>query len=284
MKRQILGISRAAQFSPNSQDRDAAIFAAVTSRLEHLGNRVDIVTEDLIPMTDLTDYDLVFSMARGRNVLSLLALAEQHGLKVVNSAKSLLQLSRDSIVKLFKQHSIAIPQASLFNTQQVLKNKTALGISYPFWIKRADACAQQKGDVSFISNNNDYEQTLQRFANNKIPQFIAEKHINGDIIKFYGVEGTPFFYYSYPTEGNGFSKFGLENANGVPSHYPFDADKLKSMADQAAFFTGMTVYGGDAIVTNKGEFFIIDFNDWPSFSTCRREAAKAIAQRINEYK
>lgn len=36
------------------------------------------------------------------------------------------------------------------------------------------------------------------------------------------------------------------------------------------------VYGGDAIVQADGSFKIIDFNDWPSFSPCRQEAAKAI--------
>ena len=73
MKQHILGISRAPQFSPNSEGRDAAIFAALTSRLERKGYAVDIISEDLVTEVDLADYDLVFSMARGRNVLSILS-------------------------------------------------------------------------------------------------------------------------------------------------------------------------------------------------------------------
>ena len=36
------------------------------------------------------------------------------------------------------------------------------------------------------------------------------------------------------------------------------------------------MYGGDAIVTSDGDFYIIDFNDWPSFASCREAAAEAI--------
>jgi len=40
------------------------------------------------------------------------------------------------------------------------------------------------------------------------------------------------------------------------------------------------VYGGDAIVQADGSFYIIDFNDWPSFSPCVNAAAEAISQLI----
>ncbi len=40
------------------------------------------------------------------------------------------------------------------------------------------------------------------------------------------------------------------------------------------------IYGGDVIIDQEGEFWFIDFNDFPSFSCCRKEAAEAIVQRI----
>ena len=43
---------------------------------------------------------------------------------------------------------------------------------------------------------------------------------------------------------------------------------------------GLQIYGGDMIVTNDGSLYMIDFNDWPSFSRCREEAAEAIARLI----
>lgn len=279
MKQHILGISRAPQFSPNSEGRDAAIFAALTSRLERKGYAVDIISEDLVTEVDLADYDLVFSMARGRNVLSILSQAELSGLPVINAATRLLQLSRGSLIQLLQQHDLPLPHIQLceLTSSQIITPR----IAYPFWVKRVDACAQQKGDVSFVNGEAEYQAVIKRFREGNITSYVIEQHIEGDLVKFYGVEGTAFFHVSYPTESaNGFSKFGLEQANGQPSHFNFNESALKQTADKAAQLTGMTVYGGDAIITSTGQFRIIDFNDWPSFSPCRREAAKAIAERI----
>lgn len=279
MKQHILGISRAPQFSPNSEGRDAAIFVALTSRLERKGYAVDIISEDLVTEVDLADYDLVFSMARGRNVLSILSQAEQLGLPVINAATRLLHLSRGSLIQLLQQHDLPLPHIQLceLTSSQIITPR----IAYPFWVKRVDACAQQKGDVSFVNGEAEYQTVIKRFREGNITSYVIEQHIEGDLVKFYGVEGTAFFHVSYPTESaNGFSKFGLEQANGQPSHFNFNESALKQTADKAAQLTGMTVYGGDAIITSTGQFRIIDFNDWPSFSPCRREAAKAIAERI----
>ena len=143
-----------------------------------------------------------------------------------------------------------------------------------------DNCAQKQGDVQFVENESQFAQAMTDFANRGIQQVIVEEHLEGDLIKFYGVEGSAFFHITYPTEKGGFSKFGLEEQNGQPQHFGFDADKLKTEADRAAQITGITVYGGDAVVTPQGSIHIIDFNDWPSFSACRKDAAKAIANRI----
>ena len=48
-----------------------------------------------------------------------------------------------------------------------------------------------------------------------------------------------------------------------------------------ARLTNIDVYGGDCIVDHEGRFFIIDFNDWPSFSACKGQAADAISQLVN---
>ena len=41
----------------------------------------------------------------------------------------------------------------------------------------------------------------------------------------------------------------------------------------------MPIYGGDAVIRPDGRFFLIDFNDWPSFGSCTQAAAEAIATR-----
>ena len=274
--KKILGISRSTQFSPHSEDRDAAIFAAVASRLSRFAD-VSIISEDLFIAVELSEFDLVFSMARGRGVLECLAKAErEEGLVVINSAEHLLNLSRAGIASVFKENHLSVPNLMVIKPTA----ETKASMNFPLWIKRGDNCAQKQGDVQFVDDETQFELAMKDFADRGIEQVIVEEHLEGDLIKFYGVEGTSFFYTTYPTEKGGFSKFGLEEQNGLPQHFSFDVEKLKREADRAAQLTGMMVYGGDAVITAEGSVHIIDFNDWPSFAACRKEAAKAIANRI----
>ena len=55
---------------------------------------------------------------------------------------------------------------------------------------------------------------------------------------------------------------------------------VQADAERLAEAVGIKVYGGDCIVRSDGSFCFIDFNDWPSFSRCREEAAEAIASLV----
>jgi hypothetical protein len=103
----------------------------------------------------------------------------------------------------------------------------------------------------------------------------------GDLVKFYGVAGSGFFRYFYPTDDRQ-SKFGDEQRNGDAHHYPFDETRLQQQMEQLAKAVGLQVYGGDCIIRSDGSWAVIDFNDWPSFSRCRPEAASAIAGIIED--
>ena len=105
---------------------------------------------------------------------------------------------------------------------------------------------------------------------------MVSRHIVGDLVKFYGVQGQRFFRWYYPTD-DGDTKFGCERVNGDAQHFPFNEWRLHEACARMAAITGLRVYGGDCIVRSDGTFAIIDFNDWPSFSRCREEAAEAIA-------
>lgn len=273
----ILGISRSPRFSPNSADRDNAIFSAVASRLMHVGHEVSVIAEDVFVAVDLEEFDAVFSMARGEDVVRQLCEAAAAGKPVLNAPDALLKASRAALTACFKEHDIPQPRSLCFATDSP---DVPSVISFPLWLKRGDACAQSAADVCFIEDAEALRRALADFHARDIETAVACEHAEGDLVKFYGVEGTDFFHFIYPTEGEGFSKFGLEARNGVPHHFPFDAAQLKCIADRAASVSGLTVYGGDAIVRADGSILIIDFNDWPSFSPCRRPAAKAIAQRL----
>lgn len=276
----ILGISRSPQFSPNSCNRDKAIFDAVASRLQRSDNEVSVISEDFFVAVDLAEFDMVFSMARSNYVLRILADAERTtSLPVYNSALALLQTMRSRLVALL--HSADIPQPSFQVIEPITPfNLASLVIPFPLWAKRGDACAQRATDVRYITNETDFLQAIADFEADGVSSVVVEEHVCGDLIKFYGIEGSDFFHFGYSADGEGFSKFGLERYNGKPSRYEFSIATLKTVTDNAARATHLTVYGGDAIVRPDGTFVIIDFNDWPSFSACRKQAAKAIAQRI----
>ena len=196
-------------------------------------------------------------MSRSKKALQLLKVAETRDTPILNSPTSLLENTRTKISELFDNDCIPTPRCYSIT-------RTGLpSLSYPFWIKRGDACAQDATDVCFVASEKESKEALRQYE-----------------VKFYGVEGTDFFFSYYPTLGQQFSKFGLEEINGKPKFFPFEVSALKQAADRAARLTGFVVYGGDCVISADGSFKIIDFNDWPSFSLCRELAARAIVERI----
>ena len=288
MIKKILGVSRSPRFSPNSTQRDEAIFSGVIAELEARGLVVDRVCED--DFATASGYEAVFSMARDEQVLALLSAYEEQGGRVINSAKALTNNTRVALTEIFEREGIPVPYSPVVfdaegrhegpSLKYAKSAEKSAELVFPFWLKRSGACAQSAGDVCFVENQSALEKALQGYAERGINEVLASEHLVGDLVKFYGVEGTDFFYYHYPTADNAFSKFGLEKINGAPSGYPLDAAALKTCADRAAALSGIVVYGGDCIVDAEGHFRIIDFNDWPSYSRCCEAAARAIAEKI----
>lgn len=271
-------ISRHPQFSPNSEARDAQIFQAIVLGLVMKGHRLQTLDEALLPAT-LPDAQLVLSMGRDRRTLDTLAQLEAQGVVVLNSPTALLRNTRSRLELLAQERGVGCPM--LANTQDVAAIEAAVG--YPLWLKRGDASAQTKGDVRFVANAEQLREGLAVFAANGYTDYVAAAHVEGDLVKFYGVEGTPFFHHTLPTSDGGFSKFGLEHYNGAPKGYPFSPDALKRVADAFAQRAGLTIYGGDAIVRPDGGVVIIDFNDFPSFGSCTQAAAAAIVERVEQH-
>lgn len=269
---ELTGIKRAARFSPNSEDRDTAILKAVASHLaQSYGHDVRIIDEQELSLSQACHAQAIFSMARSRSSLDILAEAEEKGIAVFNSAKGLQRLSRRHIKKTCDKLDIAMP------THYETGNA-----GFPCWLKRDDGCAQQADDVCFITSPEELGAALRKFRERGIGQHVLEAHLQGDLLKFYGVAGTNFFHYHYPTLQNGFSKFGLECINGQVCGTAFDHKWLKQQTDLLGNALSVAIYGGDAIVMPDGSCRIIDFNDWPSFSACREEAAAAIARLIHD--
>ena len=275
----VLGIRRSPRFSPNSVDRDEAIFSAVSSRLLRKGCDVSVISADLFVGGDVSRFDLVYSMARGSDVLSQLAQAEESGTLVVNSSKTLLCQQRANLVKTFQKANVPMPPLQVVNPAETLADATCAALRFPLWVKRGDSSAMSSRDVVYVAKPDELPAVLEDFAERNIRSGILEAHQEGTLVKFYGVRDTDFFF-ACRAEDTAFSKFGLESRNGHGTETELPVEALKSLTQRAAEVSNLEVYGGDAIGTPDGRCVLIDFNDWPSFAPCRKAAAKAIADLL----
>lgn len=272
-----LSVYRSERFSPNMVSADAAILDAVSDRLKQLGHSVVFVSEDKLTdmIDDIDSYNLVFGMMRDSDVIEEVAEKCQDTL-FLNPLYGVLDCNeRVALLEIFMDENISMPACALYTHLGIKSNDD---IDFPFWIKKGDGCAQVKEDTCYVTTNEEASSVIDDFKSRGITSFAVQRHIAGDLIKFYGVEGTDFFYWRYASDGH--SKFGLESINGKEHGYPFSVSDLKRLADKASVAVDVPVYGGDCVVTENGDMFIIDFNDWPSFSCCREEAAAAIVTRI----
>jgi hypothetical protein len=147
------------------------------------------------------------------------------------------------------------------------------------WIKRGDFHAMHKEDVSYVRHPEEAQEVLQEYFLRGIKRAVINRHLVGDLIKFYGVQGTPFFFWFYPFD-EGHSKYGHEAINGKSQGIAFDKQHMRDICQSASEVLDVKIYGGDCIVSPEGDIRIIDFNDWPSFAPCRQEAAPHIAKCI----
>ena len=266
MKRVVL-IYRAPVFSPNSEKKDKAILDAVGNVLTRVGYETRFVQEEELVAED--DGDVFLSMARLPETLEVLAEKERQGRRVVNSTEGVrLATARLRIDRLMRDNDI--PTAP--------RCDGPCG-EHGYWLKRGDAAAQSLYDVQFAATWDDVERKLGYFHQRGINEVLICEHVVGDVVKFYGVQGTDFFRCYYPTD-DGQTKFDDEARNGVAHHYHFDVSSLRADADRLSRLSGLPVYGGDCIVRADGSYAIIDFNDWPSFARCREDAAEHIGQLI----
>ena len=297
--RKLVGVCRGNEYSPNCVDNDAAIMNAVKNNLEALGAEVEMLGEKdfytkaetveaamqraadngVVADTDgVVDngVDAFFSMARSKRALDALYRIECSGKTVVNSSMGVDRCIRRTMTEMFLEGGVAYPDSRIIENGGPMVDD----IDYPCWLKRGDGCAQQKEDTCYVQSAEEAALMLSDFWRRGVESVVVNEHLRGDLIKFYGVEGTNFFYWFYPSKCGHRSKFGLEVINGDAKGIVFDTEQLKHEADKAALMLGVPVYGGDCVVGEDGSLKIIDFNDWPSFAPCRDEAAFNIAIAI----
>ncbi len=292
----VILIARDECFSPHSEANDLAILKAVEQRLISHGYKPTMLSESslsnyslplgrvgmgahMLSESSLSNYSLpsgrvgergseaplYLSMGRHESTLDFLREKERQGIMVINSADGVgMCVCRSRLDELMRCERIPVPP---------------IEGEYGYWLKRGDISAQSHDDIVFAADEQERDSAMRRFHDRGIKQVVVSSHVPGDVVKFYGVEGVGFFRVYYPTD-DGVTKFGDEQRNGTAHHYPFELDHLRHEAERLSRLVGVPVYGGDAVVTEQGQFCIIDFNDWPSFSRCREAAADAITELL----
>ncbi|MEG1563132.1 MAG: hypothetical protein RR365_05315 [Bacteroides sp.] len=272
------GIQRSSLFSPNHVGNDAAIFSATVQYLTDAGHTVNIYTEQEFLAAPLQE-KFVFTMMRSKAAVRALQRMEQAGVVAVNSAFGIENCTRERMTALLLENNIPHPESLMWDTNDLIPAYLIEPNFEPCWVKRADFHAIHREDVTYVRTLEELQEVVPEYALRGIDRVVINRHLEGDLIKFYGVADTDFFYWFYPYEGH-HSKFGLEEVNGKPTGVRFALEQLRKMCNDAAMILGVQIYGGDCIVSPDGTIRIIDFNDWPSFAPCRKEAAQAIGQAI----
>lgn len=267
-------IQRAACYSPNSEEKDLAILQEVgclfdDAKIIGEGDFVESFStyNQLISaesVGSVNAYYQIISMARSPKALDCLEQLEQRGVRVLNPSVGIRACQRSNVEKVMCENHLPLPPDEADDG---------------YWVKRADAAAQSKEDVCFCHDWAEVEKIKSTFMQRGITDIVTQAHVKGDVVKFYGVEGTGFFRYYYSGDDTE-TKFGDEERNGKPQYYPFSSSDLQADAEKLACLLQTPIYGGDAIIQEDGSYVIIDFNDFPSFSKCRKEAAKAIFERV----
>lgn len=274
----IAGIMRAGAYSPNHIGNDAAIFNATAEHLRRQGCIVNIYSEEQLIAGEVKE-PIIVNMCREQQSIALLQQMEKEGRIVVNSGFGIENCTRERMTRLLLDNNIPHPESLIVNTDDTIQEALKKHNFAQCWIKRGDFHAMHKEDVSYARHPEEVQGLLQEFALRGISRAVINKHLEGDLVKFYGVQDTPFFYWFYPFD-LGHSKYGHEEINGKSQGLKFDVEKLYQICQNSSKVLNVMIYGGDCIISPDGKIRIIDFNDWPSFAPCRDDAAPHIAQCI----
>ena len=273
----IAGVMRSGIYSPNHVGNDAAIITDVVKQLRKRGCSVTLYSETQFQETDIKE-DVILSMAREEASILKLQRLEKLGKLVINSGNGISNSVREVMARLLMNADIPYPDSIIVDTNEnIVKELEKLGINN-CWVKRGESYSLHKEDVTYCRHRAEAQDMLHEYFYRGIRRAVINRHLEGDLVKFYGVRGRNYFYWFYPYYGYR-ERYGLDwvDDDRDREKSKFDVEALINYCERACEEMEIEIYGGDCIVDNEGNFQIIDFNDWPSFSPCCKEAARAIA-------
>ncbi|HLX98373.1 MAG TPA: hypothetical protein VKR62_06735 [Roseiarcus sp.] len=262
-----VGVIREPAHSPGRVEDDAAIMRRVGEAMTERGFSVELVAADAL--NEAAPANLFVMCERGA-VLDRLAEMEKAGSIVVNSPAAIRNTYRHRMVELFAQYCVSAPRSWIVAADANMARPADCA-----WIKRYDFHATQRDDVMYAASDTGWREALRRFADRGVPFVVAQEHVAGDLVKFYGVRN------GAGTSGASWFEWFYHRDKGMLGH-AFDPARLEKAALDAAAALGLEIFGGDAVIKASGEPMIIDLNAWPSYALYRDRAAEAIADCLIE--
>ncbi|MEB2285508.1 MAG: hypothetical protein B6D46_16190 [Polyangiaceae bacterium UTPRO1] len=250
--RSLVGVFREPEYSPGRVEDDAAILERTRDALADRGIAVRLGGIELLADGAPT---AVLAMCQSERALAALDRAAA-GAAVMNHPDAIRACHRHETVRRLAAAGIPFPATRLVATAA----GRPLDVPAPCWVKRGDVHAMTGDDVTLAATPDDIEAALADFAARGIERAALQAHVEGVVVKFYGV-----------ADGRFFRCFTLDGA--VPAPLPLLWDAARAGAEAL----GLDIFGGDLVVTPEERPVLIDVNDWPSFARCRDEAADAIA-------
>ncbi len=257
----LLGVHREDGHSPGHEDDDAAILQATAAGLCRRGHCVRLCRPEDIEQEIDKRPALVFSMCETPAPLYALDRAAAMGIPVFNHPDGVRNTYRHRMIRLLAAAPVTFPASYVV----VLASHTPWP-RRPVWLKRYDYHAMQADDVLFATDQTGWISALDRFADRGFAAGVAQDHVVGDLVKFYGVS-------------DGWFRWFYHQDQALAGH-SFDAATLVRTARSAAGALAVEVFGGDAIISVDHSVTIIDVNAWPSYARFRDEASAAIADML----
>jgi len=259
----LLGVYREHRYSPGKIREDAAILDSALEALplgQYETHTTDPESLDRLVLSPAC----VLSMAQSDQALSILETWQKNGTRVINSARSVRNSYRTELFRILEHAGVPMPAGTIVPVAEVDKTISFIAPAR-YWLKRGDVHATEAGDVVSVASPEEMEKALDHFHRRAIRDILIQEHVDGEIIKFYGVG-----------QGEYLSAFSVTSGRQISD----GITDLAAIAHQAAEAVGLEIYGGDVVLSPGGHLVLIDLNDWPSFSRCCRAAAHSIAAYV----
>ncbi len=236
---------------------DQRILDLTAKELEKKG--FEVLTKKPEDFSEKEKADLIFTMARGKEINEILMKKEKEGILVINPPEAIrFSLDRKLIYQKMEELGANLPETKFFKTKEItfshLKGKSILkpATRHEFWF--------------IVEKEEDFHKAISEYQKEGIEEIVVQEFINGKHLKYYLIDQELILPKNAKKE--------------------FSAKTIAEMKKQAFLIskiTNLKIFGGDFIIRDETPF-LVDANDWPSMSSIegftQKEAAFKIANLI----